>query len=139
VDGRQLAIAGRGWAGLVALFAAAVDSEIAATAVEGVPVSYGEIARSEIYEQPVSLMLTGVLQDFDLVDVLASVRPRPLMVLNPRDALARRMTAERARETLAPVSRAYQSVPSPSAFTANVAPLESDVQTELRDWLDRSW
>jgi cephalosporin-C deacetylase-like acetyl esterase len=139
VDGRRLAIAGRGWAGLVALFAAAVDSEIAATAVEGVPVSYGEIARSEIYEQPVSLMLTGVLQDFDLVDVLASVRPRPLMVLNPRDALARRMTAERARETLAPVSRAYQSVPSPSAFTANVAPLESDVQTELRDWLDRSW
>jgi len=138
VDGRRLTIAGRGWAGLVALFAAAVDWEIAAAAVEGVPVSYGEIARSEIYEQPVSLMLPGVLQDFDLVDVLASLRPRPLIVLNPRDALARRMTAQRARETLGPVSRAYQSGRSPSAFTVNVAPLESDVQTELRDWLDRS-
>ena len=135
VDPKRLGIAGRGWAATIALFAAAVDSQIAWAIVEGPPASYREIALSEEYAQPASLMLPGVLQDFDLEDVLAAILPRPLLVLNPTDALARKMSRETAEGVLAAVQKAYASPGAARDFAVRVVPLESDVGHVLDDWI----
>jgi hypothetical protein len=135
VDPKRLGIAGRGWAAMIALFAAAVDSQIAWASVEGAPASYREIALSEEYAQPASLMLPGVLQDFDLEDVLGAILPRPLLVLNPTDALARKMSRETAEGVLAAVQKAYESPGAAGNFAVRVVPLESDVGQVLDDWI----
>ena len=80
VDPGHTAIVGRGWAGVLAAYAGALDRGLACVAVESVPASYEEITRSEEYTQPVSLMLPGVLKDFDLPDVHGAVAPRPSSV-----------------------------------------------------------
>jgi hypothetical protein len=135
VDAKQIGIAGRGWAATIALFAAAVDSQIAWASVEGPPASYREIALSEEYAQPASLILPGVLQDFDLEDVLAAILPRPLLVLNPTDALARKMSRETAEGVRAAVQKAGEDRETAGNLELRVVPLESDVGQVLDDWI----
>ena len=100
--------------------------------------SYGEIARSEIYQQPVSLMLPGVLRDFDLPDVAGAVAPRALLVLNPTDALTKKMTREAALKALKPASSVFQGQANSRALEIEVFPLEEETVKRLLEWLARS-
>lgn len=134
VDPKRIGIAGRGWASVIAMFAAAVDSRLAWAACVGPPASYGEIARSELYAQPVSLMLPGALQDFDLPDVLASLAPRALVVVNPTDAVVRKMDTAKAREALELVSKTYGSG---QGFDLRIVPFDSDIDAVLKTWILR--
>ena len=132
VDANRVGIAGRGWGGMVSLFAAALDTRVAWVLLEGMPASYGEIALREEYAQPVSLMLPGVLEDFDLPDVLASLAPRPLLVVNPTDAVVRKMSAEKAQKAFGSVSEAYGNA---KAFDLRTVPLDSDINEILTSWI----
>jgi dienelactone hydrolase len=134
VDPQRVALVGRGWAAVTALFAASVDSGISATAVEGIPASYGALATAELYEQPAYILLPGALQDFDLTDVFASLAPRPLLVMNPQDPLTRKMFQEEALAAFAQVVSAYQSANAPEALEVKVVPLETEVAKKLAEW-----
>lgn len=137
VDSKRIGVVGRGWAAPVALFAAALDSRLAWAAVEGIPASYAEIARSEEYAQPVSLMLPGVLHDFDLQDVLAALVPRPLLVLNPTDTLVRTMSSATAVAVFEPVRRAHAAAGAGQEFGVRVVPVASDLTGALAGWIAR--
>lgn len=134
VDPTRVGVVGRNWAGVIALFAAAVDSRLAWAAIAAPPASYGEIARSEEYAQPVSLMLPGALQDFDLPDVFASLAPRPLLVVNPTDAVVRKMTTGEAQKALDLVRKTYGNT---QAFHLQVVPFDSDLNDILKGWILR--
>jgi len=136
LNAQRIRIMGRGWAGLMALFAAAVDPQIAGAALEGIPASYGEIARREVYAQPVSLILPGVLADFDLEDVMSSLAPRPLLVMNPTDAQVRKLTNEVVKFTFEVVANSYRAVGAAAAFEAQVVPVESQVDEALIKWME---
>ena len=135
VDPKHVAIVGRGWAGVTALFAASLDSEISSTAVEGVPASYGALATAQLYEQPAYFLLPGVLQDFDLTDVFAALAPRPLLVLNPQDPLTRKMVEQEALAAFEPVRATYDAANASQALSVKVEPLETDVPRALEEWL----
>lgn len=135
VDARRIALVGRGWAGVVALFAAALEPQVVSVAVTGVPVSFVDIAQAELYQQPASIMLPGVLRDFDLVDVMGSLAPRPLLVLNPEDALTRKLEETQATHALRAVHDAYRETGATAAFEVRTAPLESDVEEAIEKWL----
>jgi len=135
VDPKRVAMVGRGWGGVTALFAAALDTEISATAVESIPVSYIALATSEIYEQPAYFLLPGALQDFDLTDVFWAVAPRPLLVLNPQDPLTRKMVEQEAVAALARLRGAYDDARASHALAVKVEPLETDVPKVLEEWL----
>ncbi|MGO8789716.1 MAG: acetylxylan esterase [Terriglobia bacterium] len=135
VDPKHVAIVGRGWAGVTALFAASLDSEISSTAVEGVPASYGALATAQLYEQPAYFLLPGALQDFDLTDVFAALAPRPLLVLNPQDPLTRKMVEQEALAAFEPVRATYDAANASQALSVKVEPLETDVPRALEEWL----
>jgi cephalosporin-C deacetylase-like acetyl esterase len=135
VDPKRVAMVGRGWAGVTALFAASLDAEISATAVEAVPASYGALAKAELYEQPAYILLPGVLQDFDLTDVFAALAPRPLLVLNPQDPLTRKMVEQESFAAFEPVRTAYEAAKASSAFRLKVEPMEADAPKVLEEWL----
>jgi cephalosporin-C deacetylase-like acetyl esterase len=135
VDPKRIAEVGRGAAGLAALFAASLDSDISSVAVEAIPASYGALAEAEIYQQPAYLLLPGVLQDFDLNDVFAALAPRPLLVLNPQDPLTRKMVEQEALAAFEPVRSAYDTAKASAAFTVRIEPLDTDVPKVLEGWL----
>jgi hypothetical protein len=117
------------------LFAAAADATVAGAAVEGIAASYAEIARSRVYVQPVSLMLPGALQDFDLADVMAALKARPLLVMNLQDAARRRMSLAEAELDVKPARDAYARAKAEQAFELRVVPIESDVHEALVKWV----
>jgi cephalosporin-C deacetylase-like acetyl esterase len=135
IEPNHVAMVGRGWAGVAALFAASLDSAISATVVESLPASYGALAKSKIYEQPGYFMLPGVLQDFDLTDVYAALPPQPLLLLNPQDPLTRKMFEQEALSDFEPVRSAYEAMKVSSAFQLRVEPMEADVPKVLEEWL----
>jgi cephalosporin-C deacetylase-like acetyl esterase len=135
VDAKRVAIVGRGWAAITALFAAALDREISATAVEAIPTSYATLAQAELYEQPAYFLLPGALEDFDLSDVFAALAPRPLLVLNPQDPLTRKMVEQEAVMALAPARAAYDAAKASQAFAVRIEPVDTDVPKVLEEWL----
>jgi len=135
VDAKRVAIVGRGWAGVTALFAAALDGEISAAAVEAIPTSYGALAQAELYDQPAFFLLPGALEDFDLTDVFAALAPRPLLVLNPQDPSTRKMVEQEAVMTLAPARAAYEAAKVSQVFTVRIEPEDTDVPKVLEEWL----
>ncbi len=135
VDAARIGIVGRGWAAMVALFSAGVDPQISWAGLAEIPASYAEIASAKLYNQPVSLMLPGALQDFDLQDVLASLAPRPLLVVNPTDAMVRKLTREAAAKAYEPVRAAYRYSRALQAFEAVVVPIDADLDGVLEKWI----
>jgi hypothetical protein len=129
----QVVVAGRGWAALVAAFAGALDPETAGVAAEGAPASYAEVVRTDNYALPVSQMLPGVLQEFDLEDVYAALAPKPLLLLNPVNAETRKMDRGEARGALAGVTAAYEPAGQKRALSIEVAPF--DTLERLRQWI----
>ena len=53
-------------------------------ACEGGPISYLDIVRARIHDEIADLIVPGVLKDFDLPEVAASIAPRPVWLVNPR-------------------------------------------------------
>jgi cephalosporin-C deacetylase-like acetyl esterase len=86
IDARRIRIAGRGGGGVVARIAGALEPRIAAVAAERSLVSWMEMARSRTHRVPASLVVPGVLRDFDLPDLATLIAPRPLSISAPVDA-----------------------------------------------------
>jgi hypothetical protein len=131
VDLGQFKVAGQAWAGMTALLTAALEPSVTMVAVARVPVSFGQIALSEVYTQPVSLMVDSVLKDFDLPDILASLCPKRLLILNPVDSLNRMMDTKEALLHLKLVQARYQSSGFLDRLDIKVAPLLADAENEL--------
>jgi hypothetical protein len=128
-------VLGRGWAGTIALFAAAVEPAAGRVAAEGFPASYAQIVLSDQYAQPVSLMPPGVLRDFDMADVLGSLAPRPVLVLNPQDSQTRRLPSAAASSALSPAREAYRRRGADAAWRLATAPTEPEVWAALEEWI----
>ena len=78
VDLKRIAIIGKGNGGVLALYAAALEPRIARVASEKAPVSYLSMVQAGIHAGVIGIVVPGVLRDFDLPDVAASLKPRPV-------------------------------------------------------------
>jgi dipeptidyl aminopeptidase/acylaminoacyl peptidase len=78
VDAPRIAIAGTGNGGVLALYAAALEPRIAKVACRKSPSSYTEIVRAKLHQGIAEIVVPGVLRDFDLPDLVAMLKPRPV-------------------------------------------------------------
>ncbi len=75
-----ISIYGKGNGGVVALYAAVLEKDIAkATSVGAVP-SYMSIVRSARHQDILDILVPGVLADFDLPDLVRAIAPRPVVL-----------------------------------------------------------
>ncbi len=89
VDPSRLWIIGQGTMGVVALFTLALDPALSGAIVERALTDYRSIVENDRYSAPFRIYLFGVLKQFDLPDVAALAKPRPLLLLNPVDQSGR--------------------------------------------------
>ncbi|MFB3923352.1 MAG: acetylxylan esterase [Terriglobia bacterium] len=85
-DGRCLGF-GKGFVSVSLLHAAAMDQRIAETVIEDGLLSYASIARTPIHRQVFDSVVPGVLGVYDLTDLVASLAPRPVKLVNMRSPL----------------------------------------------------
>ena len=84
IDKGRIVCVGRGSAGMLALYAAALDDRIAACVAWQSPVSYLDLI-TENPSFPASIYLFDVLNYFDIPQIMAMIAPRPLLIAEPVD------------------------------------------------------
>ena len=78
----------KGWGTIPATFAALLSPHVREVTLKNALTSYGDIARTEEYEWPLSSFLLGVLEKFDLPDCYAALASKKLRQIDPWDAKA---------------------------------------------------
>jgi hypothetical protein len=69
---------GRGWGALAATFAAVMSDEVKQVTLKNALTSYADIAESEHYNWPLSMLLPNVLAHFDLPDCYSLLNSKNL-------------------------------------------------------------
>jgi dienelactone hydrolase len=81
-------LVGKGWGALPATFAALLSDQVKQVTLKNALTSYSEVAESERYSWPLSTLLPGVLESFDLPECYRALRRKDLRMIKPWDALA---------------------------------------------------
>ncbi len=99
IDPRNIAVAGRNSCGLHALYAAAVDPEVAGVLADSSLVSWSELARAKLYSWHFQDFLPRALTSHDLPQLAGILAPRPVWVFNALDAEKKLVDRREVRET----------------------------------------
>lgn len=83
----SISIVGDGPHGVVALYAGALDASVRGVVLRQVVTDYRTLATAERYSQPFGIYAYGVLRQFDLPDVAGALAPRPVLIVNPTNAM----------------------------------------------------
>lgn len=79
-------IAAKGWGTLPAVFAALLSEAVQQVTLKHAPTAYTEIAESQFYQWPLSLLLPHVLARFDLPDCYRALAQKKLRQIVPQGA-----------------------------------------------------
>jgi hypothetical protein len=82
---------GRGLVSVALLHAAAIDARVGRLILEDMPCSYAAIAQAPIHRKIFEVVIPGVLGEYDLPDLVASIAPRPVTLLNLRSPTGAQM------------------------------------------------
>jgi cephalosporin-C deacetylase-like acetyl esterase len=85
--GAPVSLMGDGPHGVIALYAAALDDAVRGVALRQTVTDYRALAIADRYSQPFGIYAYGVLKEFDLPQVAAAIAPRPVLLINPANAL----------------------------------------------------
>jgi hypothetical protein len=135
VDPARISVFGKGNGGVVGLFAAALEPRIRKAACEGSLLSYLAMARARYHHNLVQLVVPGVLQDFDLPDVAASIAPRVLWIVDPRKPSDALESQDAARREYARASANYKNAGAVTGFRILERPESWSFEKVYRDWL----
>jgi dienelactone hydrolase/pimeloyl-ACP methyl ester carboxylesterase len=80
---REVHLAGQGWGAIPATFAAVLSDAVVQVTLKNALTSYSEVAESENYRWPLSTLLPGVLEQFDLPDCFRVLAAKQLRQIEP--------------------------------------------------------
>jgi cephalosporin-C deacetylase-like acetyl esterase len=97
-DLENLHVIGKGRAGLWCLYAAALDERIPNLICVQSLLSYQSLTEVDRYLYGADIFIPDILRDLDLPDVAATVAPRSLMLIDPKDAMKQTVDSAHAND-----------------------------------------
>ncbi len=105
----ELRLHGVGAGAPVALHAALLEPRIRALELEGMVLSWSEVARTPVTVGQLANVVPGALEEYDLPDLAAALAPRPLTIRNPVDAAGKPVPQAALEEAYAAAREAYKA------------------------------
>ena len=138
---RPVRIVGKGNMGWIGLLAAALTEGSTAKRVEGVaaeeaPLSYSDVARSPRHHFVSGLTVPGVLQAFDMPDVVATLADKQVLLLNARSGMGHIHARETVRHEYAPAANAFLAAGREDALQIR-RENEGMGDAALQEWMSR--
>lgn len=128
-----------GWgnegAALAVLFAAVLEDRLRSVLLESSLATYRSLVESEAYSLDLGWFTFGVLQHFDLPDLVAAVAPRPCWLVNAVGAQGDTLAESEVRTLYRPTVERYQQAGGELRFI--VAP-EHAARKVYEEWLQTS-
>jgi len=112
IDRNAITIYGNGTLGMVALHAAALDTRISRVVLDKTLTSYRMIVEQPVHRNVSEVMIPGVLRRYDSGDLLEAVYPRPVIYVDPQNALGEAVPDDDFRKALAHVFRSDRNLGS---------------------------
>jgi cephalosporin-C deacetylase-like acetyl esterase len=106
----SLCVHGIGMTALCALYAGALDDRIHSTICERGLLSYSTLAHSDRYLHGANIFVRDVLKHFDLPHVAGAIADRELTLINPVDAMKKRVPPDATRRAYEWTTTAYAAV-----------------------------
>jgi cephalosporin-C deacetylase-like acetyl esterase len=131
-------LVGIGAGALLAVYAGALEPRVRGLAAIGLMLSYRSVVDDPLYRQPLSSLLPGVIEEFEVRDILAGIAPRKLLLLNPENAQRDPASRAEARRELDWTRQIYQIARAQPAFSIRCSVPASQFPTALLDWLPAS-
>ncbi|MFW5867415.1 MAG: alpha/beta hydrolase family protein [Armatimonadota bacterium] len=91
---------GRGWGAIPAALAALLDERVTQVTLRHAPISWSEMAETEMQQWPLSVMVQGALEKFDLPDVYRALQSKNLQLVQPMSAEFKGMQRKTAAKKL---------------------------------------
>ena len=135
IDVNHIAALAKGGLTIPLLHATALDSSIRKIALIDPLVSYESVVMNRFYNVPSADLVANALTAYDLPDLAACVAPRPMMMVNVRDQLLTRASAELIHSQLNIVRAAYSAAQAPSSFTVKDWGPSQSMEEVFSDWL----
>ncbi|MGA7237133.1 MAG: hypothetical protein WBY44_15710, partial [Bryobacteraceae bacterium] len=120
-------VAGKGLGSLVAMLATAIDPRIAGAVCHGGLLSYATMSSAAGTLLGADLILRGVLREFDLPEIAASIANRPLRIVDPVDAMKKPVDIASVRSTYRKTADAYSRKGAAGRFQVLTAGSSSDL------------
>jgi dienelactone hydrolase len=109
VQPRRVGAVAIGATGPAMLHAAAVEADLAWLVLSETLQSYESIVLNELYKVNGNSLVAGALTAYDLPDLLASLAPRPVALVNATDHMGEPVTEDAARAAASFPTAAYQN------------------------------
>ncbi len=135
VEPERIYAVGRGAGAIPALFAAALDERIGRVAIEDGLATYRSVVEHRIHRGIFENVIPGILKAFDLPDVVASLAPRPALVVNPRNPLGHRLWPAAADGAYERPRAAYRAADAGESFRVARRGLEQGPEAVYATWL----
>src|SRR5204862_1731084 len=87
VNQSSIILYGKGAQGMVALHTAAIDTRVTQVVIENTLVSYHMALEAGLHKNLSEVELPGVLNHYDVGDLLQAISPRPVSIVNPVNAM----------------------------------------------------
>jgi len=129
-----IAVVGRNSCGPIALYAALLDNRIQAVVVEKSLALFSDLVTSRDYTWHFMDFLPGVLAHHDLPQVVGSLAPRPVWVVNPLNALKKPNSSENVSNAYLWASECYRLHERGSNFQIHESETEEKTRKVLLDW-----
>ncbi len=109
VDPEHIQVLGKGNAGTIALYVAALDPRVARVAADNSVASYLDIVRAQEHQGVLDIIIPGVLKDFDLPDLVKAIGPGKIWVINPRSPEGSQAAVDHVAAEYGPKVRVLES------------------------------
>ena len=101
VDGSKIFCFGKDGGAVSTLYAAVLDRRVQGVALEEMLLSYDWVVRHHIHRQIFEDVVPGALKSFDLPDLVSSLAPRPVWIVNVANGLGHPMPMDQIHRTYA--------------------------------------
>jgi cephalosporin-C deacetylase-like acetyl esterase len=116
VDPAQILGFGKGDGAIALLHVAVLDDRIKKLALQDMLVSYESIVTHKIHQRVFESVIPGVLQSYDLPDLVAALPPRPVWIVNSVDTLGNLVQQNELSAAHTVSSGSYRMMTATQAF-----------------------
>ena len=117
------------------LYAAVLDDRIKKLALEGLLVSYQAVTSARIHRQVFEDVVVGVLKSFDLPDLVATLSPRPVWIVNASDPLGHRAETKAVQSQYASAQKAFRLAGVEAALRIEQRQAGAPLVSVYKDWM----
>jgi cephalosporin-C deacetylase-like acetyl esterase len=128
VDTERIVAFGKGNGAVSVLYAAVLDARLKNVVLERALNSYRTVVDQKIHRQVFENVVASALRFYDLPDLVASLAPREVWVVNPVDAVGRALSADQVERTYRFARQAYRLAGQPDRLHVRTRSQETILQ-----------